>query len=60
VGGGFVLGSLVLYAVLYIAGISDYIGIPITMGLAALGIGAVFCLFWRVVVGRKEVLKARE
>src|ERR1700743_531385 len=39
---GIVLGSLVLYAVLYIAGISGYIGIPVTMGLAALGTRRVF------------------
>ena len=39
---GIVLGSLVFYTVLYISGISGYIGIPVTMGLAALLIGRVY------------------
>ena len=40
--GGIVLGGLVLYAALYMAGLSAYVGIPSAVSLAALGIMRVY------------------
>lgn len=39
---GIVLGSLVLYMGLYMAGLSGYIGIPLVVCLAAFGINRVY------------------
>ena len=39
---GIVLGGLVFYTGLYVAGLSGYVGVPLTLGLAAFGISRVY------------------
>jgi hypothetical protein len=41
---GIMLGALMFYAVLYVSGLSGYIGIPLTFGLAALLIRRVYLM----------------